>query len=86
MRAARNGDAAAYALLLSEILPMLRQLVVREWPSAPNVEAVVQEILVSVHSVRDLYDPGRAFTPWLTSIATNRISDAVRHAREKKRH
>ncbi|HEY8072314.1 MAG TPA: sigma-70 family RNA polymerase sigma factor [Methylocystis sp.] len=78
MRAAQDGDNLAYAQLLSEILPMLRRVVAHKWPSAPDVEDVVQEILLSVHSVRHTYDPGRPFMPWLMTIATRRVFDAAR--------
>lgn len=78
MRAAQDGDNVAYARLLSEILPMLRRVVAHKWPSAPDVEDVVQEILLSVHSVRHTYDPGRPFMPWLMTITTRRVFDAAR--------
>ncbi len=77
-RAAQDGDNVAYARLLSEILPMLRRVVAHKWPSAPDVEDVVQEILLSVHSVRHTYDPGRPFMPWLMTITTRRVFDAAR--------
>lgn len=78
MRAAQDGDNAAYAALLSEILPVLRRLVAYRWPSAPDVEDIVQEILLSVHTVRHTYDPTRPFMPWLMTIATRRTIDAAR--------
>jgi RNA polymerase sigma factor (sigma-70 family) len=78
MRAAQDGDNAAYATLLSEILPALRRLVAYRWPSAPDVEDVVQEIVLSVHTVRHTYDPTRPFMPWLMTIAIRRTIDAAR--------
>ena len=78
MRAAQDGDGAAYARLLSEILPMLRRAVAYKWPRAPDVEDVVQEILLSVHTVRHTYDPARPFMPWLMTIAARRTIDALR--------
>lgn len=78
MRATQDGDNAAYAQLLYEILPMLRRVVAHKWPGAPDVEDVVQEILMSVHTVRHTYDPARPFMPWLMTIATRRIFDAAR--------
>ena len=44
----------------------------------PDVEDVAQEILLSVHSVRHTYDPGRPFMPWLMTITTRRVFDAAR--------
>ncbi|WP_232366125.1 sigma-70 family RNA polymerase sigma factor [Methylocystis silviterrae] len=78
MRAAQDGDNAAYVWLLSEILPMLRRVVAYKWPRAPDVEDVVQEVLLSVHTVRHTYDPARPFMPWLMTIATRRTIDAAR--------
>lgn len=78
MRSAQDGDSAAYAQLLAEILPMLRRVVAHKWPVAPDVEDVVQEILMSVHTVRHTYDPARPFMPWLMTITNRRIFDAVR--------
>jgi len=42
------------------------------------VEDVVQDILLSVHAVRQTYDPGRPFMPWLLAIARNRLADRLR--------
>lgn len=78
MRAAQDGDNAAYASLLSEILPVLRRTVSYKWPSATDTEDVVQEILLSVHTVRHTFDPARPFMPWLMTIATRRMIDAAR--------
>ncbi|WP_232366119.1 sigma-70 family RNA polymerase sigma factor [Methylocystis silviterrae] len=78
MRAAQDGDTAAYAALLSEILPVLRRFVAYRWPSAPDVEDIVQEVLLSVHTVRHTYDLARPFMPWLMTIAMRRTIDAAR--------
>jgi RNA polymerase sigma-70 factor (ECF subfamily) len=46
----------------------------------------VQDILLSVHTVRATYDPTRPFLPWLMAIARNRTADmARRHARRSAR-
>ncbi len=78
MCAAQDGDNVAYAALLFEILPVLRRSVGYKWPNAPDVEDVVQEILLSIHTVRHTYDPTRPFMPWLMTIATRRTIDAGR--------
>ena len=57
---------------------MPRRVVANKWPSAPDVEDVAQEILLSVHSVRHTYDTGRPFMPWLMTITTRRVFDAAR--------
>lgn len=82
MRAAQDGDGAAYAQLLTEITPVLRRTVQRQrWFAQPaDVEDVVQDILVSLHAVRATYDPNRPFLPWLLAIARNRMVDALRRS------
>lgn len=84
MRAAQDGDASAYNQLLRETTPLLRRLIQRRlrFLQAADVEDLVQDVLLSLHSVRATYDPARAFMPWLMSIARNRMIDrARRHGR-----
>jgi RNA polymerase sigma factor (sigma-70 family) len=78
MASSQDGDHAAYAELLSELFPVLRRFVTRRWPNAHDTEDVVQEILVSIHTVRQTYDRQRPFTPWLMTIAARRVADAAR--------
>lgn len=78
MQSAQDGNGADYARLLSELLPVLRSAVGRKWRSAQDVEDIVQDILLSLHSVRHTYDPARPFFPWLMTIAKRRIADTAR--------
>ncbi|MBU2581438.1 MAG: RNA polymerase sigma factor [Alphaproteobacteria bacterium] len=78
MESSQRGDQLAYAMLLRELLPLLRRVVGRKWRSPQDVEDIVQDILLSVHSVRHTYDPGRPFMPWLMTIASRRIADTAR--------
>jgi RNA polymerase sigma factor (sigma-70 family) len=80
MRAAQDGDSAAYADLLRNVLPNLRNLVRarRRFLQASDVEDIVQDILLSLHAVRATYDPRRPFMPWLNAIAHHRIADSGR--------
>lgn len=82
MRAAQEGDRAAYAQLLTEITTVLRRVIQRQgWFSQPaDVEDVLQDILMSLHAVRGTYDPERPFLPWLLAIARNRMVDAMRRS------
>lgn len=80
MRAAQDGDDAAYSRLLSELLPALRRMVRYRWRNHEGAEDIVQDILMSLHSVRHTYDPGRPFMPWLVTISSRRIADAARRA------
>jgi RNA polymerase sigma factor (sigma-70 family) len=84
MQAAQAGDALAYIRLLDEITPRIRQMVrrQRQFLDAGSVEDLVQDILLSLHSVRATYDPQRPFMPWLFAITRNRLADAAhRYAR-----
>jgi RNA polymerase sigma-70 factor (ECF subfamily) len=38
----------------------------------------VQDVLLTVHAIRQAYDPGRPFGPWLLAIARRRIIDRLR--------
>jgi len=79
MRAAQDGDGTAYAQLLQAIADRARTFVRRRGLLAPDsVEDVVQDILLSVHAVRQTYDPARPFMPWLLAIARNRLADRLR--------
>ncbi len=88
MRAAQNGDAAAYAALLKEVAPLLRNVVRgrNRVLQAGDVEDLVQDILLSLHAVRATYDPGRPFLPWLFGIAHNRMADGARRYARRARH
>ena len=78
MAQAQAGDGAAYARLLSELLPPLRRYV-RRWVREPAAgEDVVQEILLSIHRMRASYDPQRELLPWIYAIARSRTIDHLR--------
>jgi len=80
MRNAQDGDRAAYASLLKEILPILKRRVQSRLGFLPIMdrEDIVQEILLSLHAARATYDPKRPFMPSLMSIAQNRMIDNAR--------
>ena len=80
MRAAQNGDGASYDALLRAIVPLVRGAVRRKrrFLQASDVEDIVQDVLLSLHSVRATYDPTRPFLPWLMAITRNRLADAGR--------
>lgn len=82
MRAAQDGDAVAYERLLRLLADMLRRIIRsrRRFLQTADVEDIVQDILLSLHSVRSSYDPGRPFFPWLMSIVHNRMVDAMRRS------
>lgn len=78
MARAQDGDAASYRRLLVEIAPYVRSLVARRMRDPRDVEDTVQDVLLTVHSIRHVYDPARPFTPWLVTIAHRRSVDRLR--------
>jgi RNA polymerase sigma factor (sigma-70 family) len=80
MRKAQDGDKAAYASLLHELLPILKRVIQARVGFLPVMdrEDLVQDILMSVHAARTTYDPARPFKPWLMTIAHNRLVDQAR--------
>ena len=78
MRAAQGGDKVAYLALLKRIEPIAIRMAKRRWLGSQTPNDVAQDVLLSVHSVRHTYDPGRAFLPWVRTIIHNRIVDAQR--------
>lgn len=80
MRKAQDGDQAAYASLLRELLPILKRVVQARLGFLPLMdrEDLVQDILMSLHVARATYDPARPFKPWLMTIAHNRMVDQAR--------
>ena len=78
MAAAQAGDLTAYERLLKGILLLLPPLIRRQRVSSDQVEDIVQDTLLSIHRVRDTYDPERPLVPWLAAIAHRRAIDARR--------
>jgi RNA polymerase sigma factor (sigma-70 family) len=78
MARAQDGDAAAYLRLLEEVTPYLRSLAAWRHRDQNDLEDAVQDVLLTVHSIRHTYDPARPFGPWLVAIANRRFVDRLR--------
>jgi RNA polymerase sigma-70 factor (ECF subfamily) len=86
MARAQDGDRDAYRILLVQIEPFVRSIAARCFNGPADAEDVVQDVLLTVHAIRNTYDPKRPFGPWLVAIANRRIIDRLRrHARQKAR-
>lgn len=83
MEAAQRGDGAAYRELLHSVTPRIRRIVTHRRASvgSDEIDDLVQDILLSLHSVRATYDPRRPFMPWLLAIIRHRLADAARKSR-----
>ena len=74
-----KGDAAAYESLLRSLAPVLRLYFGRRVrDAAHDVDDLVQEALIAVHTRRVSYDPGRPFMPWAYAIARYKLVDHFR--------
>ncbi len=77
MARAQAGDAAAYHTLLTECQRWLARYFARRIVPV-QVDDLVQDTLISVHSKRATFDPSRPFLPWLAAIARYRWIDHLR--------
>lgn len=74
-----EGSAAAHAVLLGALVPLLRSYFRRRVrDSGDDVEDLVQETLIAVHARRATYDRNRMFTAWLFAIARYKLIDHFR--------
>ena len=82
MIGALDGDAAIYAALLAALVPLLHAFYRRRMAGAgDDIEDLVQETLIAVHTRRATYDRERAFTAWLFAVARYKMIDHFRRAR-----
>ncbi len=86
LRLSQMGDREAYATLLSDLIPLLRGVVRQKWRNEADVEDIVQEILLSLHTARHTYDPDRPFRPWLMTIVSRRIADMAHSSSHRASH
>jgi len=86
MTAAQAGDRAAYTRLLREITPLVRAMLRRYCSNPHDIEEMLQETLLTLHRVRQTYDPRRPFSPWLGAIAARRGIDGLRRRTRVARH
>jgi len=78
MASAQDGDRNAYRALLTQIEPYVRSIARRCFRHPADVEDALQDVLLTIHSIRHSYDPQRPFIPWLAAIANHRVIDRLR--------
>lgn len=77
-----DGDAGDHAALLRLLVPLLRGFYRRRSGDRDDdIEDLVQETLIAVHTRRATYDRDRAFTAWLFAIARYKMIDHFRRRR-----
>lgn len=77
------GDAGAQRVLLGTLAPMLRGYFARRLRgAADDVEDLVQDVLIAIHTRRASYDPARPFTAWAYAVARYKMIDHFRRRRQ----
>lgn len=77
-----DGNAADHAALLRQLVPLLRGFYRRRTRGGEDdIEDLVQETLIAVHTRRATYDRDRPFTAWLFAIARYKMVDHFRRVR-----
>ena len=77
MASAQGGDRAAYEALLRECVPLVQRVARGQGVRGPQVDDVVQDVLLTLHRARQTYDPAQSFTAWLRTIAKRRAIPAT---------
>lgn len=82
MVAGMDGDAATHGALLRLLVPMLRSFYRRRVRDGDDdIEDLVQETVIAIHTRRASYDRDRPFTAWLFAIARYKMVDHFRRRR-----
>ena len=76
-----DGVAADHACLLRALVPILSAFHRRRVFASDDIEDLVQETLIAVHTRRATYERDRAFTAWLFAIARYKMIDHFRRTR-----
>lgn len=82
LRRANQGDGAAYAQFLTEVTPVIRGVVTARGAGARmEVEDIVQDVLLAIHTKRHTWRDTEPVSPWLYAIARYKAADAWRRKR-----
>ena len=78
-RRGNGGDSAAYGVFLTEVTPVLRRIAAARSPGLTSeIEDIVQEILIAIHTKRHTWRDSEPVLPWLYAIARYKAADAWR--------
>lgn len=79
MLSALDGNAVAYQHLLQRASTLVRAFLRRRLVRIPDeVEDLLQETLLAMHTKRHTYRRDEPFTPWLYAIARYKMIDCLR--------
>lgn len=74
-----DGDTVAYHLFLRELAALLRGFLRPRMMQLPDdLEDLVQESLLAIHTQRHTYSPQQPLTAWVHSIARYKLVDLLR--------
>ncbi|MFZ5720551.1 MAG: sigma-70 family RNA polymerase sigma factor [Pseudomonadota bacterium] len=77
-----DGDAQAQGRLLASLAELLRRFFARRLGREDaDVEDLVQECLIAMHTRRETFDRSGLFTPWAYAIARYKLIDHYRRRR-----
>ena len=78
MEASLEGNKDAYGLLLREVTPALVGFVRKKVSNKEDVDDIVQETLIAIHTGRHTYRKGAPVAPWIWGIASFKVVDCFR--------
>jgi RNA polymerase sigma-70 factor (ECF subfamily) len=81
IEAAREGDKTAFGHLVEAYQNPIYNLAFRMLGNGPEAEDAAQEAFIRAYRYLDSYDPQRAFSTWLFSIASHYCIDRLRRRR-----
>jgi RNA polymerase sigma-70 factor (ECF subfamily) len=84
MLAGLAGDGDAHAAMLRALATALRRYYARRLGGQADVEDLVQEALIAVHTRRATYEPGMPFTAWAYAIARYKLIDFYRRSGRRR--
>lgn len=81
MLAALDGDSGAYRAVLGDLRRRLSGYLTRRLSRTPaDIDDLVQEVLLSIHTRRATYDREQPLLPWVYAIARYRLIDHYRRS------
>jgi RNA polymerase sigma factor (sigma-70 family) len=78
-----SGDRGAFEELFSRYAPKLQRVFSRRTNGDDEARDLVQQTFLQLHRARLDYDAGRAFRPWLFTIALNLHREHLRRRRRR---
>ena len=74
----QKGQRESYKEFLISITPYIKSIVKKRVFNQNDLDDVYQNILISIHSSLNTYDPSKDPIPWITIISQRRIIDYIR--------